>query len=576
MRDIDISYQQKMIANNTQDIKWLQTGLLATQLIAAQQMDGRLAEIGFGVDRMHYALNSIGRNVGDVDVGIQRLISTSNHIETGIFKVDDSLHNLTTLVDNWLSSLSDSLISQHNEMQSIAETLASPLETTARELRRKAEEALVNGMKSSEIEQKEWHIDALGLFQETVNNAVGNQDYVAWFQIGWLQWKANNDLEKAEAALRRAARLSKAKLDDYYAESVRHLAHILYLSGRYDEAYSTIKEILTMPEAEHLRKPEIIYDIARYLAILGKTESAICMLERCLKQEPTRVVAAISEPDFAVISQDVSNLIIRLTSEERVAATTAVNKWIKLVTEYVPIYNKEVHTAYDMVADEGETIYDDAEDDVPDLSELPYKMSLDHARYEAQQYASNIETASFAEAVVIKNRADDAWNELSDEVITNLEKVIQIASKRKKILQNKLKKIPELVRQRISEADKTRETTIKSVKNSNGSCVAGCTTILLIPFGLLWYYARIDLAIVWRIVTSLAWPCFGYICAWICDKEYKRAISKASLAAYAAYTMSKSSIENEANNETEHIEQYISIVEERLNTCYRLINSIKE
>ena len=77
------------------------------------------------------------------------------------------------------------------------------------------------------------------LLKSTTDNPIGMQDYVAFFQIGWLLWKHEHDIVAAEDAFYRAQRLSSSKRDLYHALSLRHPTEAFsYKSARLCEGFS--------------------------------------------------------------------------------------------------------------------------------------------------------------------------------------------------------------------------------------------------------------------------------------------------------------------------------------------------
>ena len=135
--------------------------------------------------------------------------------------------------------------------------------------------------------------DASHLLQEVIKNPIGNQDYVAWFQTGWLQWKHFRNLPEAERAFHRAVRLSAPEANDYYRLSIRHLAHMQYLQGRHEDAYQTIQRAIKAA-TDH----DAPFDAARYAARTGRTAEAVALLDQCIDLVPATIITMFAEEDF--------------------------------------------------------------------------------------------------------------------------------------------------------------------------------------------------------------------------------------------------------------------------------------
>ena len=109
-------------------------------------------------------------------------------------------------------------------------------------------------------------------------------------------WKNKGDIQSAEGAFRRAARLcAAANPDAYYIECIRHLAHMSYLQGHYENAYRTIKAV----EPVYLsRNCDALFNLARYAARTGHTQEVILTLGQCLDLRPALYNKLEEEPDF--------------------------------------------------------------------------------------------------------------------------------------------------------------------------------------------------------------------------------------------------------------------------------------
>ena len=168
-------------------------------------------------------------------------------------------------IEEVLERLSQQLMQQQRTLETIAELLHRPYEARALELRKEADKWLTSGMKNTGRDRDEDWKDARRLLNATIDNPVGMQDYVTWFQLGWLHWKHESDIAHAEEAFYRAGRLSAPSQDLYHVKSLRHSAYMQYLQARYQDAYATIQKALAVS-----RDYNTMYDAARYSAKTGR------------------------------------------------------------------------------------------------------------------------------------------------------------------------------------------------------------------------------------------------------------------------------------------------------------------
>ena len=200
-------------------------------------------------------------------------------------------------IERSLQSVSDQLFEQQQTLESIADILQRPYEVKALELRREADKWLTSGMNNTGRERDEDWKDATRLLQAATNNPVGMQDYVAWFQIGWLQWKHEQDIAQAEQSFYRAMRLSASNKDLYHIKSVRHLAYMQYFQNKFQDAYLTIKKA-PVAGLDPVTLHDTMYDAARYSAKIGNDKEAMGLLSKCIDLRPTTIITMYSEVDF--------------------------------------------------------------------------------------------------------------------------------------------------------------------------------------------------------------------------------------------------------------------------------------
>ena len=236
-RDIDNHYHMEKAASNLSQLVNLQSTSFAIQANANREANSQLAGINHEIDGINSAFSELGIEMGNISQELNHLHSTAQRNE-------EILWQITDLLDTHLTTIARQMMTQQMQLEQISEILRQPLESQVQELRRHANEAMINGMTSIGKRRQEWYRDAIILLKTAVDNPIGKQDYVAWFQIGWLLWKADNTLSEAEDCFARASRLASSKKDDYYILALRHLAYLQYLQGHYTDAINTMQEAM--------------------------------------------------------------------------------------------------------------------------------------------------------------------------------------------------------------------------------------------------------------------------------------------------------------------------------------------
>jgi tetratricopeptide (TPR) repeat protein len=293
VREISNRYQLEVIAENTEQMMDFKRAELRAQAAhAAVSMRG-FSQVAEVQAETNARLEGIRGGLGDLLGAAHRLTDRLDDLNVTASQTLEAVDHLGELLTAGLRDVAEQLVRQQTTLESIAEALRRPYESKARELREEANNWLTAGMKRTGRDQDEDFQDAMRLLRVCVDNPIGMQDYVAWFQIGWLLWKHQQDPSAAEEAFYRASRLASVKGDQYYIESLRHLAHMRYLQSKYEDAYETEKRAASV-SADH----DTLFDLARYAAKTGRENEALDLLERCIRLRPTTIVTMMGESDF--------------------------------------------------------------------------------------------------------------------------------------------------------------------------------------------------------------------------------------------------------------------------------------
>ncbi|HWT00060.1 MAG TPA: hypothetical protein VN256_07425 [Pyrinomonadaceae bacterium] len=305
-RRIDDHYHLEMIADNSRQLVEYQTEAFQMQREAAIANLRGLAEIANRQDRTNDLLYSLVEGVGDLNHSVK----VQNEVLQQGFKESAQL-----------------LLQQQHTLEQIADVLSRPYETQVLELLREADRALTTGMKSLGRDRREEFADASRLLREVLANPIGSRNYVAWFQMGWLKWKHEQNITEAEEAFYQASRLSAPKADLYHTRGLSHLAYMQYFEAKYSDAYATIHQALRLSPDDH----DIRYDAARYAARDGREVEALDLLDKCIEQEPQTFVLMFTERDFLVIREALIAFGARKLEESRAEAQGEIEEWLRAV-----------------------------------------------------------------------------------------------------------------------------------------------------------------------------------------------------------------------------------------------------
>jgi tetratricopeptide (TPR) repeat protein len=291
-RAIESHYHMEMVAGKNELVN-LHAASLCLQAKTAGLTLRAMGEIADREDVTNDHLAALVEGMDSLGSGMERMGEGLDDLKATVSATLDALQDQTEALREGLGLMADRMLAQHRALLDIAWTLRRPYETRMLELREQADKWLTNGMSNTGRERDDDYNDAMQLLQEVIKNPIGNQDYVTWFQIGWLLWQHSAKLPEAEQAFYRASRLSAPHTNQYHGLSVRHFAYMQDLQGRHEEAFQTMQKIVDVAS-----DPDALYDTARYAAKTGRKREALTLLEQCIKLVPTTIITMFAEEDF--------------------------------------------------------------------------------------------------------------------------------------------------------------------------------------------------------------------------------------------------------------------------------------
>jgi WD40 repeat protein len=190
---------------------------------------------------------------------------------------------------------------QNQSLQSILETLQAPLDTAAKELRRRAEDAYRNG----------WYDDALRDFLESEQKNY--QDFAVHQAIGniYLYCQQPANLEQAQAYYLKAGKYAEPRSTFYAALAYMHAGFVCYLQKDDQKAIQYVQQATQL----HPDFLEAWFTLAKFAAAAKQPAIAIPALEKAIRAERSYALKARADGDFTHIEGDVTTLMQRLYDE---------------------------------------------------------------------------------------------------------------------------------------------------------------------------------------------------------------------------------------------------------------------
>ncbi|MEO7719867.1 MAG: hypothetical protein ABIY70_26980 [Capsulimonas sp.] len=403
LRAIEHEYQLELVAENARQLVQFYATIVRAQ---ASQASQTLRNI----DVMVNGRETAGEFLGNLATDIDSLVDGMDRFPVDNFQpLEFAQHTILPIASDPSASLQDTLateferlarqlLRQQKALVKVHDKMRGMYEAQTQVRRAESSRWLVSGMRRLGRDREEDFQDALRILRDLVLTPQGMQDYVAWFEIGWLLWKHERNLPESEEAFYRAQRLSASKGDAFYVKSLRHLAYVQHLQGRYPEAYETIQKALAASDEHDTR-----FDAARYAASRGFSEECLRLLEQCIYDRPTTIISMFAEVDFlrgaaaARLARAMADMAARMLDEARDRADDNVEHWQRAL-EIV----REVEREAGLPIALPKGIAEEALGDTPALDDVDYLVALE---IERKALAYGDQTVTFARDTVLQVEA---------------------------------------------------------------------------------------------------------------------------------------------------------------------------
>jgi len=215
-------------------------------------------------------------------VSQDRIVHEASRISSQLSDFSRGIEEIKCTLDWGFSEIIWQLELQTETLRGILKVLQAPLDTQAKELRRRAEEAYRNG----------WIDDALEDFIESEKK--NKYDFTILQSLGNIYLFHQKIQEKALEYYEKAAKYAKPYSYYHVSLALLHVGLVRYLQGDFQKAYkATLEAVELSPEFY-----EAHYEHGRYCAKLGKYDEAIDHLDKAIRGDRYYCVKADLEKDF--------------------------------------------------------------------------------------------------------------------------------------------------------------------------------------------------------------------------------------------------------------------------------------
>ncbi|OGM11676.1 hypothetical protein A2Z22_01980 [Candidatus Woesebacteria bacterium RBG_16_34_12] len=248
-------------------------------------------------------------------VSQDRIASGIDKINFGIDRLSDGLESLASAFEWGFSELVWQIEQQRKELNNILKVLEAPLDTQAKELKKRAEDAYKN----------KWIDDALEDFLESEKK--NRYDFTVHQYLGNIYLFEKNTPEMAMKYYEKAVKYSTPKSPYYASYALIHVALIYYLEKDFKKAYDATSKAIELYPTLY----EAHYQHAKYCANLGKYDEAIKHLNEAQIGDKYYCLKADSDKDFQVMKKQLISFFELLRINAQKEAEIELNQAQELV-----------------------------------------------------------------------------------------------------------------------------------------------------------------------------------------------------------------------------------------------------
>jgi len=269
----------------------------------------------------------IESQVGAVDSIIVSQARLADKIDIETREITEGFQELQATFDWGFTELIWQIEQEREVLKDILKVLQAPLDTQAKELKKRAEYAYQNG----------WIGDALKDFLESEKK--NRYDFTIHQNLGNIYLFEKKDPDIALEYYEKAVKYATPKSSYYTSISLLHKGLVKYLQKDFKEAYkATLKAIELSPDFY-----EAHYQHAQYCANLGKYDEAIKHLKKAIVEgDKYYCMKADSEKDFDVMKKQLNSLFKELQINAQNQVTIELGEVVRLIDEAKSYHNLPV------------------------------------------------------------------------------------------------------------------------------------------------------------------------------------------------------------------------------------------
>lgn len=263
-------------------------------------------------------------------VSHDRIVEGLDAVACGVDRVADGIYGLRAAFEWGISKVVWQIEQNRKVLRSVLEVLSAPLDTQARELRARAEDAYANG----------WIDDAVEDFLESEKK--NRYDFSIHISLGMIFLFDKIDKTKALHYFEKAIKYARPKSPYHASYALLYKGLIMRDVGQIEEAEKNTTEAIKLtPDFA-----EALYQNAQYNAQLGRTRESLLKLKAAIQIEKDYCLKADGDPMFDPIREDVVGLFERLRDEESHKTISLMDHITKKISKLQPVISALSNEAF--------------------------------------------------------------------------------------------------------------------------------------------------------------------------------------------------------------------------------------
>jgi len=363
------------------------------------------------IDRVIASSEAVADLISNLDTNISNI---NDNLVSGFSSLKSGLKETCFVLNKGFEDLAYKLTLIDGSLQEIKEILEKPLDTQAKELRKRAEFAYLNG----------WYDEAeYDLLESEKKNYL---DFIALHILGNIYYYHKQNYQKALEYYLKAAKYAKPQSNLNACKALLCAAKVYEKIGKVEDAYkSTLTAIEFLSSENEIPQisAQIFFNHAAYASMTGHKDEAIKNLQKAILIEPTFLITAEFDERFSYIEQEKEELKRDLRDKQK-QKVEQLRKQLLLLDQD---FNYAIITAEKV----GITIKD----------LFKFKNSLYHLKAMISKIDNLYANNSYFDLLKAERLAQDIYNEGRKEYKENINYCIEIKNLNIKELESRKEKV---------------------------------------------------------------------------------------------------------------------------------------